>query len=376
MNMRTKLMPLSQESLELAKTLLLDDQVVAFPTETVYGLGAGCFSKKGIKTIYEVKGRPSDNPLIVHVAPGYDVFNVVRYFPREAKLLAEAFWPGPLTMVLPKNPSIPDEVTGGLDTVAIRMPSHPGAMALLNYIQIPLVAPSANLSGRPSPTKAAHVLEDLRGRIPLILDGGDCQVGLESTIIDLTGRHPAVLRPGMIHEKMLREVLPELDTSEKRVAGKDVPKAPGMKYRHYAPKGRVVIGDFERALSRPFVQAALEAGERIALLGPDLWLGLVKEGLTLSEEEKKSGLPILLSLGDGSSAQMSARLFERLREADEKGATLIYALDAPKGEAYGAFRNRLYKAAGKSLQDDSEAGIDDGEFSEIHQINEITGRQS
>ena len=213
--------------------------LVAFPTETVYGLGGNGLDKEASRKIYAAKGRPSDNPLILHIAAKEQVEALVSKVSDAGRLLMESFWPGPLTLIFPKAECVPLETTGGLNTVAIRMPNHPIAQALLKKSGLPIAAPSANVSGRPSPTLADHVIEDMDGRIDMIVDGGEVGIGVESTIVDVTGEIPTILRPGYITEEMLRNVVGEVDVDPAvagSVSAEIKPKAPGMKYRHYAPK--------------------------------------------------------------------------------------------------------------------------------------------
>ena len=232
-----------------AAEIIRQGGLVAFPTETVYGLGADAKNPKAAAKIYAAKGRPSDNPLIVHIAGFEDLFQIVETLPEQAKVLADKFWPGPLTMIFKKNQNIPYETTGGLDTVAVRMPNHPVALALIRESGCMIAAPSANASGRPSPTLAEHVKEDLEGKIPLILDGGEVGIGIESTIIDLTEEIPMILRPGYITKEMLERVIGtvKIDPGILQQDSLARPKAPGMKYRHYAPKAELMIVDGDRA---------------------------------------------------------------------------------------------------------------------------------
>ncbi|MBQ7925254.1 MAG: threonylcarbamoyl-AMP synthase, partial [Lachnospiraceae bacterium] len=235
----------TEERLREAGAILQAGGLVAFPTETVYGLGGDALNPDSSRKIYAAKGRPSDNPLIVHIANMEDLEPIVTEVTEEARKVAEAFWPGPLTMILPKSDRIPFETTGGLNTVAVRMPSHEVARKLIEYGGGYVAAPSANTSGKPSPTVAKYVIEDMNGKIDMIIDGGEVGIGLESTIIDLTVSPPQILRPGYITEDMLAEVLGSVDT-DKTILSNDsgqAPKAPGMKYRHYAPKGELIIVD-------------------------------------------------------------------------------------------------------------------------------------
>ena len=228
-----------EEKLRAAGAILQQGGLVAFPTETVYGLGGDALNPSSSQKIYAAKGRPSDNPLIVHIYRFEDIYKITKEVPEEARKIADAFWPGPLTMILPKSDAVPYETTGGLDTVAIRMPSHPAAQKLIKYSGGYIAAPSANTSGKPSPTVAKYVEEDMMGRIDAIIDGGEVGIGLESTIIDLTVTPPQILRPGYITQEKLSTVLGTVDTDTTilRADSGQAPKAPGMKYRHYAPRG-------------------------------------------------------------------------------------------------------------------------------------------
>ena len=233
--------------MEEAGRLIAEGELVAFPTETVYGLGGDALHPEAARKIYAAKGRPSDNPLIVHIADFSDMERVAREVPEAARKLAGAFWPGPLTMIVWKSDAVPMATTGGMDTVAVRMPNHPVALDLIRKSGCLIAAPSANTSGRPSPTEASHVAEDLSGRIAMILDGGPVGIGIESTIIDLTETKPMVLRPGYITPQMLSEVLGEEVIIDPGIIAADdtrKPKAPGMKYKHYAPKADMVIVDY------------------------------------------------------------------------------------------------------------------------------------
>lgn len=325
---------------------------VGIPTETVYGLAAWIGSEDGIRRIYEAKGRPSDNPLIVHIWPGCDLTELVEEVPEMAKKLAEAYWPGPMTLVMKKKPCISPRITGGLDTVAIRMPSHPVTKALLTELKMPLVAPSANTSGRPSPTTAQHVEEDLQGKIPLIIDAGPSGVGVESTVIDVTGEYPIVLRPGAVSRAMIEAVLGRAELDPAVTAGgiKDptvVPRAPGMKYRHYAPKAGITVlnGGTEFWLkqwrNRPNKAkkwAVLASDERIESLQGKL---------------KSRGKITFLSLGSRKAPEEAAqRLFDLLRRMDTEGIELAFA-EAISPEGVGeAVMNRLLKAAGGKLENE------------------------
>ena len=256
--------------------LIRAGELVAFPTETVYGLGANALDEEAAKKIYAAKGRPTDNPLIAHIADFSDLKPLVAEIPEAAGKLMEAFWPGPMTLILPKADCIPDAVSAGLDTVGIRLPANADARRLIRAAGCPIAAPSANRSGRPSPTTALHVLEDMDGRIPLILDGGVCQVGVESSVIDATGEVPVILRPGGITPEMVERVLGHVRVDEHVMSPLregDVARSPGMKYKHYAPKAKTVIfsGAPEHVVSaicRRYDEQTAK-GERVAILGLD-----------------------------------------------------------------------------------------------------------
>ena len=316
--------------------------LVAFPTETVYGLGANGLDEEAAKKIYAAKGRPSDNPLILHISEFSEIENIVKYIPDMAKKLADTFWPGPMTMVFPKADIVPYGTTGGLDTVAVRCPSHPVARALIKASGVPIAAPSANSSGRPSPTLASHVKEDMDGKIEMIIDGGACDVGLESTIVDVTGEVPMILRPGFITKAMLEEVVGKVEIDPVIVATKPdpnlKPKAPGMKYRHYAPKADMTIfeGDADAVVARINMET-----EKLHAEGK-------KVGIMCTEETKDlySG-DVIFSVGRRSSeAEVAHNLFNILREFDESGVDFIFA-ESFEDESLGmAIMNRLIKAAG------------------------------
>jgi len=318
-------------------------ELVAFPTETVYGLGANALDASACSKIFAAKGRPQDNPLIVHVCNRAMANMLVEGWTPEAELCVQHFWPGPLTLVLPKKTNVPDIVTGGLANVAIRMPSHPVALRLIEETGLPIAAPSANLSGRPSPTKGSHVWHDMKGKIPLILDGGACPVGLESTVLDVSGEVPTILRAGGISKEQLEEVLGEVrvDNPSKNQA----PKAPGTKYRHYAPRGEMIlmIGLRERVLQR---------------MGEELQRGhgrLKKVGILCTLESAPflhTLLPeLLFVLGSKDRpAEIASNLFEGLRLCDERGINLILAEGVEEGGLGTAIMNRLKNAAGQHIQ--------------------------
>ncbi len=336
-----------EECLHRAGRILRDGGLVAFPTETVYGLGGDALNPESSRKIYAAKGRPSDNPLIVHIADVRDLAAIVSRVPETAQRLAEAFWPGPLTMILPKSDRVPMETTGGLDTVAVRLPSHPVALALIRESGGYVAAPSANTSGKPSPTLAAYVAEDMDGRIDMIIDGGEVGIGLESTIVDLTVEPPQILRPGYITKEMLESVLGTVavDATILR-SGEDcgqAPKAPGMKYRHYAPQGDLAIvrGEPEKVVSyiNSRADADKAAGEKVGVIGSE-------------EELAHYRADAVKSVGSRADEETIARrLYAILREFDDEGVTKIYS-EAFDAEGLGqAIMNRLLKAAGHHVID-------------------------
>ncbi|MBR6185055.1 MAG: threonylcarbamoyl-AMP synthase [Clostridia bacterium] len=331
--METLCLPADRESLALAADLLKAGRVVAFPTETVYGLGANALDDGAVRAIFAAKERPADNPLIVHVAsPGQ--LPPLCHVTQEALKLMEAFWPGPLTLLLTKTERVPDVTTAGLPSVAVRCPSHPVANALLSACGLPIAAPSANRSGRPSPTTAAHVYEDMRGRIPLILDGGACSVGVESTVLDLTGKIPCVLRPGAVTAEEIARVAGQCSVASSVMRplreGEAAP-SPGMRHRHYAPKAKmtVLVGSDSRVI--PDLIARYDAAKNAVILAHE------------------SALPLLgdrraYSLGD--TPEDGARLlFRRLREMDALGCEYILAQGWKAEGSALAVMNRMARAA-------------------------------
>lgn len=331
------------KAIETAGQIIRDGGLVAFPTETVYGLGGDALQAESSKKIYQAKGRPSDNPLIVHIAEYSDMEKITARLPKEAKLLADAFWPGPLTMILEKNDRVPYETTGGMETVAIRMPDHPLALALIRQSGGYIAAPSANTSGRPSPTKAEHVYEDLNGKIQMILDGGPVGIGIESTIVDLTEEVPMILRPGYITQEMLLQVLPEVKMDPGIIASdsKQKPKAPGMKYRHYAPKADLTIisGLQDNVFARinELAMADIRQGLSVGIIATD-------ESIARYERGK------VLSIGERCDEESIARhLYGILREFDELKVDRIYSESFEAPGMGSAIMNRLLKAAGHKV---------------------------
>ena len=361
-----------------AANCLKNGGLVAFPTETVYGLGADGLNPEASKKIYAAKGRPSDNPLIVHIAD-LEAMDKLGFTNDKAYTLAHAFWPGPLTIILPKKDIVPKETTGGLDTVAIRMPSHPAALSLIRQSGVYVAAPSANISGRPSPTKAEHVIEDMSGRIEYIIDGGPVGIGIESTIVDLSGEVPTILRPGYITKKMLEDMVGEVridpaiaNPTESMLKGLR-PKAPGMKYTHYAPKGELTLvekaeddGTNQKNIERSdyATKTIMESGINIG----DKTSAVVNKIKELAEEKREAGYKVgimapaetialyegyadsVICVGDrNEQATVAAGLYAALREFDEQGAEYIYA-ESFRGDGLSyAIMNRLLKAAGQRV---------------------------
>lgn len=332
-----------EEYLKAAGRIIREGGLVAFPTETVYGLGGDALNKESSKKIYAAKGRPSDNPLIVHICRTEDLSSIVSEIPEAAYALAEKFWPGPLTMILKKSDLVPKETTGGLDTVAVRMPSHPAALRFIQYAGGYVAAPSANLSGRPSPTRAKYVIEDMKGRIDMILDGDGIDIGLESTIVDLTDQVPMILRPGYITKEMLEKVLGQVsvDKTILDIHCKEPPKAPGMRYRHYAPKGQLTIVEGE----------ALETTKVINELTIKARSRGEKVGIIATEETKEQYMgDSVKSVGKREDEGSIARtLYTILREFDDEDVTVIYSESFSECGMGQAIMNRLLKAAGHQI---------------------------
>ncbi len=337
-----------EEALLQAGEILKAGGLVAFPTETVYGLGGDALNPDSSRKIYAAKGRPSDNPLIVHICRMEDLEKITTCVSEKARRLAARFWPGPLTMILPKSGIVPKETTGGLETVAVRMPSHPAAAKLIEYAGGFVAAPSANLSGRPSPTLAKYVIEDMDGRVDMILDGGQVGIGLESTIVDLTVDPPQILRPGYITGEMLESVLGEVeeDATLFSVPEGQAPRAPGMKYRHYAPKGDLAI---VQGTEEEVVKYINSQTDRYRLAGEKTGV------IAAAETAERYRADVVKSVGGREDEEAIARsLYGILREFDEENVTKIYSESF--GEAAGdrkglgqAIMNRLLKAAGHQV---------------------------
>lgn len=348
--MRAEIVSMTAENLDYPAIacggeILRRGGLVAFPTETVYGLGGNALDPAASMKIYAAKGRPSDNPLIVHIADMDRLSEIVTEIPQKARLLAERYWPGPLTMILPKADIVPVETTGGLDSVAVRFPSDKIARELIRAAGGFVAAPSANTSGRPSPTTAQHVEEDLGDAIDMIIDGGQVGIGLESTIVDFTEEIPVVLRPGYISLEMLREVLGEvrMDRGLLKESSGIRPKAPGMKYRHYAPRAElsIVEGGTEavvRTINR-YAQEAKAAGKQVGIIATDETMGMYSAG-------------IIKSIGSRAEEETIARhLYEVLREFDQCQVCAIYSEAFYTPRMGQAIMNRLLKAAGHKVID-------------------------
>lgn len=331
--METKVLKATEEAIRQAVAIIKNGGVVGLPTETVYGLGADALNASAVEKIFEAKGRPKDNPMIVHVSSIEEVESLVNVFPEKAKLLAEKYWPGPLTIIMPKSDKVPMRTSGGLDTVAIRMPSHPVMREVIKKSGCPIAAPSANLSGSPSPTNAEYVFDDMDGRIELIIDGGECEVGLESTVITLAGEKPRLLRPGGITPEQLEEVLGdiEIDVAVKSKLEENAKaSSPGMKYKHYAPKIKVVILKGSREKYAEYISSHKENAA----------------ALCFEDEKENISVPCVTYGRSDDSSSQAKRLFDALRELDKTGAEIAFA-HCPSDEGVGlAVYNRLLRSAG------------------------------
>ena len=347
--MNTKFYEIDENNIDIEKMqeagdLIAAGELVAFPTETVYGLGGDALHPEAAEKIYAAKGRPSDNPLIIHIAEVSDLERVAKVVPEQAKKLAKAFWPGPLTMVVWKKESVPYATTGGLDTVAVRMPNHPVALELIRKSGKLIAAPGANTSGRPSPTEGSHVMEDLEGRIAMVLDSGPVGIGIESTIIDLTETVPMVLRPGYITPEMLSEVLGEEVIIDPGILAADdttKPKAPGMKYKHYAPKADMVIVDGKKE----------NVVEKITELIKDAKWKELKVAVIATEETKSLyETDVVLSIGTREEEDSIAKhMYKILRDCDKLDVDVIYSESFKTPRIGQAIMNRLLKAAGHQV---------------------------
>ncbi|MDR1565304.1 MAG: threonylcarbamoyl-AMP synthase [Oscillospiraceae bacterium] len=333
--MNTLLLNSSKESILTAAKFLKSGGLCAIPTETVYGLAANALDSGAVAKIFAAKGRPQDNPLIVHIASLSMLEELVLYIPDSARRLTQRFWPGPLTIILPKSGKIPNEVSAGLDTVAVRMPAHSLALELITAAGVPLAAPSANLSGSPSPTCAAHVMADLNGRIDAVLDGGSCTVGVESTVITLASEKPRLLRPGAVTPEQLRELLGEVEIDPavlSQLQAGEAASSPGMKYKHYAPKARITIIEGDLQSFNEYLQAYSKHSKAFALC--------------FEGEEGAIPLPCVSYGRQECPDEQAARLFDALRRLDELGAERVFARCPAKEGLALAVYNRLLRAAG------------------------------
>lgn len=335
-----------KECLESAGEILRSGGLVAFPTETVYGLGGDALNPSSSEKIYAAKGRPGDNPLIVHICKFEDIYRIVEDTPESRRMLkvaeklAHAFWPGPLTMILPKSDEVPYETTGGLSTVAVRMPNHKTALALIERGGGYIAAPSANTSGRPSPTLAKHVKEDMDGRIDMIVDGGEVGIGIESTIVDLTVEPVQILRPGYITAAMISQIVGKVDMDVTILsnASGQAPRAPGMKYRHYAPKGELTIVSGKQEDVVKYINQALKKAREAGL----------KTGVIATDETKERYEADLVKTAGSrqDEATVAKSLYGILRDFDEEGMQVMYSESFPLDGIGQAIMNRLLKAAG------------------------------
>lgn len=345
--METKIIKIDQESyfnkiLNYPAKILKTGGLVAFPTETVYGLGANALDAEAIKKIFEAKGRPGDNPLIVHISNIEDLDDLVGKYSGMVKKVISKFWPGPLTIVFKRSEIVPDIVTAGLDTVAVRMPENPIAKKLIDISGVPVAAPSANLSGKPSPTQAKHVIEDLSGKIDCIIDGGVCDVGLESTVLDLSEEQAKILRPGGVTIEEIREIIPSV-VYDPALENKDlIPKSPGMKYIHYAPNADVfMLENFDGTLEKKEALIHLINQEfqnqKVGFMGSKSFVDLFNEYFSLSLGHR------------GNMEKIASNLFKVLREFDENKVDVIIAESFEKVGVGHAIMNRLSKSAGYKM---------------------------
>ena len=334
----TKILSTDEGSLKEAASIIKSGGIVAFPTETVYGIGANIYNEEAIKNIFKAKGRPADNPLIVHISSFDMLSDIVSYIPDSAKILMDAFMPGPLTIIMKKSDKINPIITAGLDTVAVRFPSHPIARKFIEFSSVPIAAPSANLSGKPSPTIARHVIDDLTGRVDAIFDGGMCDAGLESTVIDCTGDIPLILRPGIITLEDVQEFIPEADIDKdvlSAVLPGDTPRCPGMKYKHYAPDAKVIVveGEKEKVINK--IKSLLSENS-------DFKTGV----LSCSGESYKCNKIINIENGNKGYAH---GLYTSLRLFDENAIDIVFAEFYIDDKYSVSVKNRLYKSASNNI---------------------------
>lgn len=335
--MKTLILTTDENEINKAGEIIRNGGLVAFPTETVYGLGANAFSADAAEKIYAAKGIPSDNPLIVHVCCKEDIYKIAKDIPKAAQAVIEMLMPAPLTIILKKKNIIPDTVTAGLKSVAVRFPADKTAQKFIKASGVPVAAPSANLSGKPSPTKVKHVIADMNGRIDAVIDGGDCEVGVESTIIDFTGDIPVILRPGGITKADLEKIGIEVRIDKnvlKSLSKEEKPKCPGMKYKHYAPDAEVTVVEGEKTAVREKIKELIRNTDKITGV------------LTMNVADYDNA--VILSAG-GTNKEYAKNLFSALREFDELGVEAVFA-EFYSDDGYGlAVKNRLYKAAGGNV---------------------------
>lgn len=346
---KTKIINIDKESIDIEELrygaeILKNGGTVIFPTETVYGLGANALDENAVKKIFEAKGRPSDNPLIVHVVKTEDINELVREIPQKAEKLISEFWPGPLTLIFKKSSIVPAIVTGGLDTVAIRMPAHPIAKLLIELAEVPVAAPSANLSGKPSPTMEEHVINDMKGRVDAIVCGGDADVGVESTVLDITSDIPMILRPGGVTKEDLEKVIGKVDVDPALQKSEDsqlIPKSPGMKYTHYSPNAEVILvsGSLDSVTDNieRIRKNQEDEGRKVGIMATDQTKDIYKGGS-------------IISVGSRDRLEsVAANLFKVLRDFDEKNVDIILAETFDEKGLGQAIMNRLMKAAGYNI---------------------------
>ncbi len=336
---------IDKDKLRVAADALKEGKIVAFPTETVYGLGANALNSEAVEQIFVAKGRPSDNPLIVHIADKEKVYELTENIPEKASKLMDKLWPGPLTLVFKKSPIIPRIITAGLNTVAVRMPEHPVAQELIRLAAIPVAAPSANVSGKPSTTTAQHVLQDLDGKIEMVVDAGSSRVGLESTVLDVTVDPPMLLRPGGVTPKQIEEIIGHIEI-DKTILGKvnidNVPKCPGMKYKHYAPKAQVTLIKSKDINTQ--VKKICELAEKIS--GEGKKVGVLATDQTISRYEGYE----VISMGDRNNPEtIASSIFSLFREFDDMGVEAILAETVDENGVGLAIMNRMVKAAGYNI---------------------------
>lgn len=341
--MKTKIISIDKNNIDInlikeAAEYIKEGKLVAFPTETVYGLGANGLDESAVKNIFLAKGRPQDNPLILHISSIDNLYPLVKEIPDLAYECMERFWPGPLTMLFKKSEVVPSVITAGLDTVAIRMPNHPIALELIKQSNCPIAAPSANLSGTPSPTSAKHVIQDQFGRIDMIIDGGNTGVGLESTVLDLTGDTPIILRPGGITIEDFREFIPNITQDLGTIKEDITPKSPGQKYRHYAPKAEMILysGNLENIVKniREKAELLLTTGKKVGIMATEETQNYYGEGLVLVVGSRKKRETI------------ASNLFNTIRLFDEEEVDIILAEGIELDHIGMAIMNRMMKAAG------------------------------